>query len=127
MCNITTIKTDRLKWSTPENVKAWYDIVKETALFRGLAVVNPEYSVSKPDSPEIRWIHPDRGISTSPTVHALCTVASHINCGCILLFCSTQTFVHVFRNSMAKNIFGIGMMHSCRDMISVSENCIQST
>ena len=26
-----------------------------------------------------------------------------------------------------KNIFGITMMHSCRDMISVSENCIQST
>ena len=67
MCNITTIQTDRLKWSTPENVKAWYDIVKETALCRGLAVVNPDYSVSEPDSPEILWKHPDRVMSCEET------------------------------------------------------------
>ena len=67
MCNITTIQTDRLKWSTPENVKAWYDIVKETALCRGLAVVNPDYSVSEPDSPEILWKHSDRVMSCDET------------------------------------------------------------
>ena len=67
MCNITTIQTDRLKWSTPENVKAWYDIVKETALSRGLAVVNPDYSVSEPDSPEILWKNPDRVMSCDET------------------------------------------------------------
>ena len=67
MCNITTIQTDRLKWSTPENVKAWYDIVKETALSRGLAVVNLDYSVSEPDSPEILWKHPDRVMSCDET------------------------------------------------------------
>ena len=53
MCNIATIQTDRLKWSTPQNVKVWYDVVKETALSGALAVVNPDYCVSEPDSPEI--------------------------------------------------------------------------
>ena len=67
MWNITTIQTDRPKWSTPENVKAWYDIVKETALSRGLAVPNPDYSVSEPDSPEILWKHPDRVMSCDET------------------------------------------------------------
>ena len=67
MCNITTIQTDRLKWSTPENVKAWYHIVKETALSRGLAVVNPDYCVSDPGSPEILWKHPDRVMSCDET------------------------------------------------------------
>ena len=67
MCNIITIQTDRLKWSTPENVKAWYDIVKERALSRGRAVVHPDYSVSEPDSPEILWKHPDRVMSCDET------------------------------------------------------------
>ena len=67
MCNITTIQTHRLKWSTPENVKAWYDTAKETALSRGLAVVNPDYSVSEPDSPEILWKHPDSVMSCDET------------------------------------------------------------
>ena len=59
MCTITSIQTDGLKRSTPENVKAWYHILKETALSGGLAVLNPDYSVSEPHSPEILCKHPD--------------------------------------------------------------------
>ena len=67
ICNITTIQTHRLEWSTPESLKAWYDIVKETGLSRGPAVVNSDYSVSELDSSEILSKDPDRVLSCDET------------------------------------------------------------
>ncbi len=61
------LEMDRAKWVTPENRKAYFEVLAGVLVKAGVAVINPEFDENVLYSPPILIVHPERIISYDET------------------------------------------------------------
>ena len=66
-CNARPLEVSRAKWTTADNMKRHYDIVHQTLLQKGLAVLNPWFNDKDPQSAPILLSRSNRVFSFDET------------------------------------------------------------